>query len=366
MTTYLEAHIIQTLPPSNINRDREGMPKTCLYGGVPRARVSSQAWKRAMREMFQTLIDPSKLGIRSREFAGIIADKLNMSADDENLLKVASLLMKKTGLMEGNEKPGTLSAIQFLGAPQWAMLADTAREALDSKDAEEYVKTHSKELRARLAADHSIDVALFGRMTASDDKHATADYSIDAACQVAHAFSVNRADVELDFYTALDEHAGASGAAMLQDTGFTSSTLYRYAVLDINLLDRNLDHDKDALRETVQAWLTAFIKSMPGGKKNAFAPETMPSFILTDIRTTRPINLADAFQTPVEGDITASAVTALTSRFEEMETVYGEPAPYTRITAGRLASTTLDQTLRDDMVPLPQLITDMTDKAMEA
>ena len=38
---YLDIHAIQTLPPSNINRDDTGSPKTAFYGGVRRARVSS-------------------------------------------------------------------------------------------------------------------------------------------------------------------------------------------------------------------------------------------------------------------------------------------------------------------------------------
>ena len=43
MTTYVEIHALQSVPPSNINRDDTGSPKTALYGGVTRARVSSQA-----------------------------------------------------------------------------------------------------------------------------------------------------------------------------------------------------------------------------------------------------------------------------------------------------------------------------------
>ena len=46
---YLDIHVLQTVPASNINRDDSGAPKTALYGGVTRARVSSQSWKHAMR-----------------------------------------------------------------------------------------------------------------------------------------------------------------------------------------------------------------------------------------------------------------------------------------------------------------------------
>lgn len=52
---YLDLHVIQTVPPSCINRDDTGSPKMAIYGGVPRARVSSQAWKHAMRGMFSEL-----------------------------------------------------------------------------------------------------------------------------------------------------------------------------------------------------------------------------------------------------------------------------------------------------------------------
>ena len=49
---YVDFHILQTVPPSCINRDDTGSPKTAVYGGVLRARVSSQAWKHAMRAAF--------------------------------------------------------------------------------------------------------------------------------------------------------------------------------------------------------------------------------------------------------------------------------------------------------------------------
>ena len=49
---YVDFHVLQTVPPSCINRDDTGSPKTAMYGGVLRARVSSQPWKHAMRKDF--------------------------------------------------------------------------------------------------------------------------------------------------------------------------------------------------------------------------------------------------------------------------------------------------------------------------
>ena len=47
---YVDFHVLQTVPPSCVNRDDTGSPKTAVYGGTTRARVSSQAWKRADRK----------------------------------------------------------------------------------------------------------------------------------------------------------------------------------------------------------------------------------------------------------------------------------------------------------------------------
>ena len=48
---HLELHIIQSVPVACLNRDDLNSPKTAVFGGVQRARVSSQSWKRAIREM---------------------------------------------------------------------------------------------------------------------------------------------------------------------------------------------------------------------------------------------------------------------------------------------------------------------------
>ena len=49
----VEFHILQSFPVSCLNRDDVGAPKSALIGGVERARVSSQCWKRAVRLEFR-------------------------------------------------------------------------------------------------------------------------------------------------------------------------------------------------------------------------------------------------------------------------------------------------------------------------
>ena len=41
MSVFVDIHVLQTLPPSNPNRDDTGAPKTATFGGVQRMRISS-------------------------------------------------------------------------------------------------------------------------------------------------------------------------------------------------------------------------------------------------------------------------------------------------------------------------------------
>ena len=49
MSRFLQLHLLTFYPPSNLNRDDTGRPKTATVGGAPRLRISSQAMKRAWR-----------------------------------------------------------------------------------------------------------------------------------------------------------------------------------------------------------------------------------------------------------------------------------------------------------------------------
>ena len=58
----VEFHILQSFPVTCLNRDDVGAPKTAIVGGVQRARVSSQAWKRPVRIAMHEF--GAKLGVR--------------------------------------------------------------------------------------------------------------------------------------------------------------------------------------------------------------------------------------------------------------------------------------------------------------
>ena len=75
---YVDLHVVQTVPPSCINRDDTGSPKTAVYGGTTRARVSSQAWKKAMREYFSQLFHEQNIGSRTKKVIEMVAKEIRL------------------------------------------------------------------------------------------------------------------------------------------------------------------------------------------------------------------------------------------------------------------------------------------------
>lgn len=105
---YIDLHILQTVPPSCINRDDTGSPKTAIYGGTTRARVSSQAWKRAVRMMFRDgLLGREQLGERTKKIVAMVAEEVTAIAPDADAPKLAKKALESAGLKKVTEEKGT-------------------------------------------------------------------------------------------------------------------------------------------------------------------------------------------------------------------------------------------------------------------
>lgn len=328
---FVDIHILQTVPPSNINRDDTGSPKTAQFGGVRRARVSSQAWKRATRKRFNETLDRSDIGWRTKRIVELLAETIvavDSTVPEEEARTLASAVLKKAGLKL--EKPRKKADSEqdvpveqsgylvFMSAGQFQRLAEAALRARSAG-----TEVTAKEAKEAFVADQSFDVALFGRMVADD-----AELNVDAAAQVAHAISVHAVDNEADYFTAVDDlqqRDQESGAGMIGTVEFNSSTLYRYATVNTDALRKNLGDSTAAARATA-AFIEAFATSMPSGKRNTFANGTLPDLILVDWRDDLPVNLAGAFEDPISreaGGISGRAAEALTARRSEIADVYG-------------------------------------------
>lgn len=337
MTTYIEIHALQSVPPSNINRDESGAPKTAVYGGVSRSRVSSQAWKRAIREDFNETLDPLEVGTRSRMIVASIASSIQALRPDlaERAQDLAVAAMEAAGFKkpvpksrrkgdpEGQPETGYLV---FLSQRQIESLAAAAVAVSDEPDPLAAMK--AAKVKQLVDADHSIDIALFGRMIAD-----SSDLNVDAACQVAHAISVHEATPEYDFYTAVDdakdrnEDEEDAGAGMMGTIAYISSTLYRYAAINVDQLRENLGSEA-ATGRAIEAFLRSFVVSMPSGKQTTFANGTRPDVVLVTVATGQPTSLVGAFEAPVraaEGYLTPS-VERLVTYADEVFSTWRRPA----------------------------------------
>ena len=141
-----------------------------------------------------------------------------------------------------------------------------------------------------------MDIALFGRMVADDPS-----LNEDASAQVAHAISTHAVQTEFDFFTAIDDlkPEDNAGAGMLGTIEFNSSTMYRYANVAVHELYRQLGNKEQTLN-ALKLFIESFANSMPSGKSNTFANQTLPQAILVVVRSDRPVNLVSAFEEPVK------------------------------------------------------------------
>ena len=336
---YVDVHVIQTVPPSCINRDDTGSPKTAVYGGVQRARVSSQSWKRAVRYKLTDNFQESELGLRTKKVVDLIAqniEKIEDSLGAEESVALAKALVENFFVKKGAKKDekikldketNELDALFFIGAGQAYKLAEFAinnKENLKKKQiSSDEKKEMQSEVHKYVKDHHSVDIALFGRMMASNP-----DFNSDACSQIAHSISTHRVDNEYDYFTALDDMAeeGTAGAAMIDVTEFNSATLYRYATVAVHELYRELGSEAEITVKAVNEFIKAFVTSMPTGKQNSFANRTLPEAVLVTLRTDQPINLVGAFEMPVKaGDkgYSRSSVDRLTEYADKVYDDYG-------------------------------------------
>ncbi len=295
MSIYIDYHVLQTVPPSCVNRDDMGSPKTAVYGGTVRARVSSQAWKHSMREEFKSLFTKEELGSRTKDVVSLIEteiENLDKSIGKDERHKKAVDALKLAGIDVKSDKKGEpekASALFFMSCKQAKAIAEhSIKLDLKAKESKDILKNDLK-------SNPSVDIALFGRMSASDP---TLNY--DAAAQVAHAISTHEVQNEYDYFTAVDDlqKEDSAGAGHLGTIEFNSSTLYRYATVNASELVKTIGKEDTA--RIVRNFAQSFICSMPTGKESTFANRTFPDTVYITIRKDQPVNLCGAFENPVK------------------------------------------------------------------
>ena len=355
--TFVEIHVIQNYAPSNLNRDELGNPKTAIFGGMPRSRISSQCLKHAIRRspVFIESLAPQPLGTRSKQLPAIVQDallKANYTPELVNIaLKKLEFFFKnepkqtikkgkgkgknaeeepeaETGEETPSEEPAeekeeeaiTASSQLLFYSPAivraitetfQAVILDckgdaTAFNAISPAAIQDQAGTAIQQMRAV-----SPDIALFGRMTTINDKVSVPVIpNIEAAVQVAHALSTHALETEYDYYTAVDDLASGVGTdartQMIGDIAFTGSCYYKYANIDVaglcvNLRGKSHDVEADKVAKTAAlAFINGVIRVTPTGKQNSFAAFQLPDAALIEVRARpTPVSYANAFAKPI-------------------------------------------------------------------
>lgn len=325
----VDVHVLQSLPPSCINRDDTNSPKTAIYGGARRARVSSQSWKRATRRYFNEHLDETERGLRTRKLPDLLADRLRerlgrtQGDDDSRIIELVNTAIGAVLGLKGDKLKKLVESKELADLDYALFISESAIESTLERLAGVFETGEVKpdELKTIMGSGHSLDIALFGRMIAD-----TPDLNVDAACQVSHAISTHRVSGEFDFFTTVDDLAGddESGAAMMGYVEFNSSTLYRFATVSIGRLADNLG-DTGPVAGGVRTFVEGFVRSLPTGHQNTFAAMTLPDLVFVSLRGDQPVSLVGAFESPVESTTgyLASSARLLAEHANHVDELYG-------------------------------------------
>lgn len=333
MTRFVQLHFLTVYPPSNPNRDDQGRPKTAIYGGVPRLRLSSQSLKRAAR-----LSDAMRKGLeghmgdRTQRIGDKVRERLLCKGAEakqaDSIAKAIADIFGKVDEAAIRKNPAHVRTRQlaFVSPDERAAAFDWADKML----AGEGKPDDLKKIVLR-TADGAVDVAMFGRMLADDP-----DFNRDAAVQLSHAITTHQAAVEDDYYTAVDDlkrPAEDMGAGFVGEAGFGSGVYYLYACINTDLLVKNLGGDNpdqedcDLARRAMEAVAEAFATATPSGKRNSYGHHARASYIRAESGETQPRSLAAAFLRPVEGvDLMRASIGALEAMATKFDRAYGPQA----------------------------------------
>lgn len=357
---FIQIHMLQSMPPGNLNRDDTGQPKKCIFGRVTRARISSQCLKRNIRHSIQFKeVFGDALADRTMYLPRMVGDelkkiKLDITEDELNKIKSAlanKFKAEKRGDDVGDgeeaeehshaESPGDSATDQtgqlvFFPPPFAKEIATLTLNLMSDKpeaykawvmgtkkDKDKFKKDIAEFEQDVFKASETltVDIAMFGRMTTSD-----LVVNVEAASQVAHAISTHEAIIESDWFTAMDDkkvdfassQSEVAGAGFIgsgeTETFFDSAVYYKYLNLDVDALKEHLSwKNNNEAAHAAAALVKAAARANPTGKQNSFAAHGVPQLILVEISKVKcPISYANAFLKPVDGaDLMAESAKAL-------------------------------------------------------
>ena len=334
----IELHILQSFPVSCLNRDDVGAPKTAIFGGATRARISSQCLKRAIRLEAKEQCPDLYAGERSKLIVRPIAEAAQKyGASAEAALGASKTFCDELATFDEsahkkNSNILKVKTLMFLSPAEREEIGKELATALsgskDAKALEKKIRSAASKAREAKLKD-AADIAVFGRMVATDHS-----LTVEGAAMFSHALSTHRAENDIDFYTAVDdlqredptvEEEDRAGSGMMGTLEFASAVYYRYAGLNLGLL-ADADHlgalGTGDRRRVIDAFIRAAILAVPGARKNSMNANTLPDYVLGLVKEKgQPLQLVNAFEKPVSSrnGLMAASVQALKAHHEQLK-----------------------------------------------
>lgn len=329
MSRFVQLHVLTSYPPSNLNRDDTGSPKTAVIGDCTRLRISSQSLKRAWRtsDVFASSL-AGHIGVRTKEM-GVEVYKalLDKNVGEKNARDWARSIAGCFGKLKADKKSDKNTDLHVEQLVHFSPEEKMAIDALVAQIAETGKAPEAGELHLLRKESSAVDIAMFGRMLASSP-----GFNAEAAVQVAHAFTVHKSAVEDDYFSAVDDlNNGESdaGAAHIGELGFGAGVFYLYICINKEQLLNNLGGDRQLAAKALMALLGAVATVSPTGKQNSFASRAYAGYVLAEKGDQQPRSLAQAFLAPVRGsDVMGTAIGELELRIKNFDAVYGACADH--------------------------------------
>lgn len=352
---FVTVHMLHALPLHNLNRDQSGLPKSQFDGGVQRARLSSQALKRAARSAY--LGAGTGTSLRTKNATNLALTVAMEYAATKGLPfdeKTGRAAIKK--VVDGLAKTERTARTDTQPEPTADVIVDTPAE----RDNILFFAHKELETLGRAAVDRqqddsaltrgdfildamspSLDVAAFGRMFA-----AATELGTHAAVAVSHAATTHQMALTSDYFSAVDDasaetHAGAAHIGMAY---YTSGVYYRTFTIDTDQLRRSWSSiDAEGAADDLRDLTRALILSLPTGRLSNSNAHTQPLLVLAEEQKMRT---AYEFDTPVaaqdEGGYKKGSVTRLAEQRRLAQRF--DPANFTNAV---LAGQTYDEDFAD-------------------
>lgn len=324
MSRFVQLHLLVSYPPSNLNRDDTGRPKTAIIGDANRLRVSSQSLKRAWRtsDTFENTLQ-GHIGVRTKEMGvEVYRALLAKGVSEKNSREWAKAMAGQFGKLKSDKKSDNNQDLHIEQLAHFGPEEQAAMMSLADKLAASGTAPTEDDLKLLRKPRQAADIAMFGRMLASSPA-----FNVEAAVQVAHAITVHKVAVEDDYFSAVDDlNRGEEdvGAAHIGEAGFGAGVFYLYLCINRELLLENLGGDAALTAKTLEALVHAATKVSPTGKQNSFASRAYAAYALAEKGDQQPRSLAQAFLKPVTGgDMLDRAISELTKRYQNFDSVYG-------------------------------------------